>query len=130
MLITDFDSLTPLPANGDIGLDFVFAGTFNVYYNANPNGDWSNPNTFTDGQLVARFSRNETLFVQIGPVSHHVLTETLLYSQNFRFNNKTYSFRRLTPDGITLNQFVCNTFCREQPTFLSVWPLPGMGSAF
>ena len=38
-----------------------------------------------------------------------MLTETLLYSQNFRFNNQTYSFSRLTPDGITLNQFVSNT---------------------
>jgi len=106
---SDVFSLTPLPTNGDVGLNFVSAGTFSIYYNANPNGDWSNPNTFSDGQLVARFSRDETLFLQIGPVSQHVLTETLLSSQNFRFNNQTYSFSRLTPDGITLNEFVSNT---------------------
>ena len=114
---SDVFSLTPLPPNGDVGLDLVSAGTFNIYYNANPNGDWSDPNTFSDGQLVARFSRNETLFLQMGPVSHHVLTETLLYSQNFRFNNQTYSFSRLTPDGITLNQFVSNTFLQGTTDF-------------
>jgi hypothetical protein len=106
---SDIFSLTPLLANGDIGLDFVSAGTFDIYYNANPNGDWSNPNTFSDGQLVARFYRDETLFLQIGPVSHHVLTETLLDSSNFRFDNQTYSFKQLTPDGFTLNQFVSTT---------------------
>jgi len=106
---SDVFSLTPLPVNGDIGLDAVSAGTFNIYYNINPKGDWTNPNTFSEGQLVARFSRSKSLFLQIGPVSEHVLSETLRYSRTFRFNNQTYSFSRLTPDGITLNQFVSNT---------------------
>src|ERR1700730_2463982 len=35
-------SLTPLPANGGFGLDLVSAGTFNIYFNQKPNGDWSN----------------------------------------------------------------------------------------
>ena len=42
-------SLTPL-LNGDIGLDLVSAGTFNIYHNPNPNGDWSKPDTFSGGQ--------------------------------------------------------------------------------
>lgn len=36
---TDVLQLTPLPNNGDISLDLVSAGTFNVYYNPSPNGD-------------------------------------------------------------------------------------------
>jgi hypothetical protein len=39
-------SLTPL-LNGDIGLDLTSAGTFNIYHNPNPNGDWSKPDTFS-----------------------------------------------------------------------------------
>jgi hypothetical protein len=106
---SDVFSLTPLPPNGEVGLDLVSAGTFSIYYNPNPNGAWSDPDTFSDGQLVAKFSRDETLFLQIGPLSKHVLNETLLASQNFAFNNRTYNFNRLTPGGIILDESFNNT---------------------
>jgi hypothetical protein len=50
---TDVLQLTPMPNNGDVALDLVSAGTFSVYYNASPNGDWSNPATFSSGKLIA-----------------------------------------------------------------------------
>ena len=59
---TDVAQLTPLPNNGDVALDLVSAGTFNVYYNAKPNGDWSNPASFSSGKLIATFQRKESLF--------------------------------------------------------------------
>src|SRR3984893_18300103 len=37
---SDVFSLTPLPSNGDVALDLVSAGTFDIYYNPTPNGDW------------------------------------------------------------------------------------------
>ena len=46
---TDVLSLTPLPSNGDVALALVSAGTFNVYYNAVPSGDWNNPSSFSSG---------------------------------------------------------------------------------
>jgi hypothetical protein len=55
-------SLTPMPGNADLALYLVSAGTFNVYYNSKPDGDWSNPATFSDGQLIATFKRDESLF--------------------------------------------------------------------
>jgi len=95
-------SLTPLPLNGDIALDLTSAGTFNIYYNPTPNGDWSNPDTFSGrqkfpGQPIAQFTRPESLFVQIlqsdvanpppyESIAQHVLTETLVSSQSFTFN--------------------------------------------
>ena len=54
---TDLLQLTPMPSNGNMALSLVSAGTFNVYYNANPNGDWNNPATFASGKLVATFRR-------------------------------------------------------------------------
>jgi hypothetical protein len=39
-----------LGLNGDIGLDLVSAGTFDIYYNPVPNGDWTNPDTFSGDQ--------------------------------------------------------------------------------
>jgi hypothetical protein len=47
---SDVLSTTSLPSNGDIGLSLVSAGAFNIYYNPTPNGDWSNPDSFSGGQ--------------------------------------------------------------------------------
>ena len=55
---TDVLSLTSMPSNGDLALYLVSPGTFNVYYNPSPDGDWSNPSTFSSGQLFATFTRH------------------------------------------------------------------------
>ena len=117
-------SLTPLPANGDVGLDLVSAGTFDIFYNPptpnTPNGDWSNPDTFSSGQLVAHFTRPEVLFVQIlqsdvanpppyESISEHAISETLVSSQNFTFKGHQYDFSTLVPGGVTLHELFSNT---------------------
>jgi hypothetical protein len=117
---SDVFSLTPLPLNGDVAVDLVSAGTFDIYYNPSPNGDWSNPDTFSSGQLVAHFMRPETLFIQIAQsdstnpppfesIAQHNLTETLQSSQSFTFNGRKYDFDALTPGGITLYETGSNT---------------------
>jgi hypothetical protein len=100
--------LTPLPDNGDVHLALVSAGTFSVYYTAKPSGDWSNPASFSSGKLVATFARKESLFAEIGPVSFHNLSETLMSSHSFTFNGQPYNFDRIAPHGITFSQFCSN----------------------
>jgi len=102
---TDLAQLTPLPSNDDVALDLVSAGTFNVYYNAAPAADWSNPASFSSGKLIATFHRKESLFAQTPAVSFHSLSETLMWSSNFEFDGRTYNFNRITPNGITFAQF-------------------------
>ena len=115
----------PLPSNGDIGLDLVSAGTFNIYYNPKPDGDWSSQNTFSGdqpfpGHPIAQFTRPESLVVQVlqsdvanpppfESIAQHVLTETLVSSQSFTFNGHRYDFSTLLPGGVTLNQPASNT---------------------
>lgn len=106
---TDVLQLTPMPNNGDMALSLVSAGTFNVYYNASPNGDWNNPASFSSGQLIATFTRNESLFPEIGPFGFHSLSETLTSSRDFTFDGQTYNFNRTTPNGITFAQFFSTT---------------------
>jgi hypothetical protein len=106
---TDILQLTPMPNDGDIALSLVSAGTFSVYYNATPNGNWSDPATFSSGELIARFSRKESLFPEIGPIGFHALSESLLSSQNFTFDNQTFNFNRIAPNGITFAQFFSTT---------------------
>jgi hypothetical protein len=106
---TDVLSLTPMPNNGDVALNLVSAGTFNVYFNSNPNGNWSNPASFSSGQLIATFTRKESLFPEFGPIAFHSLSESLLSSQNFTFDGKTYDFKYVAPNGITFAQFLSTT---------------------
>lgn len=106
---TDVLSLTPMPNNGDMALSLVSAGTFNVYYNNSPGGDWSNPASFTSGQLIATFTRKESLFPELSTVGFHSLSENLSSSQSFTFNGQTYNFNRMAPYGITFAQFFSTT---------------------
>src|SRR5690242_3966022 len=45
-------SIQPLPTNGDLGAIVLEPGTFSIYFTSNPNHDWSNPDSFSSGQLV------------------------------------------------------------------------------
>jgi hypothetical protein len=105
---SDVFTLQPLPANGDVGLSLVSAGAFRIYLNANPDGDWSNPDTFSSGQLVATFKRGESLFLQIGPASSHVLSESLMSSSDFKFAGKKFNFDSLA-NRVTFSEFISNT---------------------
>jgi hypothetical protein len=106
---TDLAQLTPLPNNNDVALSLVSAGTFNVYYNATPGADWSDPASFSRGKRIATFHRNESVFEQLGTVSLHSLSETLMSSSNFQFGGQTYNFNRIAPNGITFAQFFSGT---------------------
>ena len=73
---TDVFTLTPMPNDGDVALDLVSAGTFSVYYNSSPNGDWSNPATFSSGKLIAIFSRKKACSPYLDP-SHFTAFQKL-----------------------------------------------------
>jgi len=125
-LRSDVFSTTSLPLNGDVAPAVVSAGKFNIYYNSNPNGDWSNPDTFSGGQPfltsqpIASFTRPESLVLQIlqtdsatpppfESITQHALTGTLLSSQSFVFNGQSYDLGVLMPDGITVYETISNT---------------------
>jgi len=117
---TDVLSITPVRSNGDIALVLGSAGTFDIYYNSSPSGDWSNPDRFSSGQLVARFARPEFLVLQIlqsdwtNPPPFESITDVaatlaLAKSQSFTFKGHKYDFRAIVPGGITVNEFASNT---------------------
>jgi hypothetical protein len=105
---SDIFTLHPLPTNGDVGLSMITPGTFSLYLNGDPDGDWSNPDTFSSGKLIATFTRDESLFIQIGRVSSHVLSECLVSSSNFQFAGKEFNLDGLA-NGITFSEFISNT---------------------
>jgi hypothetical protein len=101
----DVLSLTQLPVNGSFGFYLGSAGSSYIYFNPNPNGDWSNLDTFSGGKLpgnpIAQFAHPEALFFTSEFVSKHVHPEILMSSQPFTFNGHTYDFKNIAPDGLT-----------------------------
>lgn len=126
---SDLFSLKALPANGDLLLFLVSAGQFNIYFNQSPQGDWDNPDTFSNGQLIAHFTRPEVLDLQFESTSQHVITETLISSRSFIFKGQTYNFSEIAPGGITLYEAISNTSLPGVATFSIVLPFAGTGVA-
>jgi hypothetical protein len=124
-------SISSLPSNGDITPLLGSAGLYDIFYNPKPKGDWSNPGSFASGQPIAHFSRPELLLIQFGSFSftQHTITETLLSSQDFVFKGHRYNFKELTPDGITLTNFISNTPVSPAGGFALVVPYAGNGVA-
>jgi hypothetical protein len=97
-------ALQPLPANGDLALGIVPAGTLSVYFSSHPAHDWTNPASFTQGQLVATFARKAGLVSQWGTTANHTYSADLVFSQTFTVNGKSFNFRDIAPRGITCNE--------------------------
>ena len=120
------------PANGDLLLFLVSAGKFNIFFHPAPNCDWSNLDTFSNGQQIANFTRPEVLDLQFESTSQHMITETLISSQTFTFKGYNYNFSELVPGGITLFEAISNRQLPPPPALTSfsiVLPFAGSGLA-
>jgi hypothetical protein len=77
---------------------------FNVYYNnggVGPNQDFKNPDSFSDGQLIATFRIGSKLATRVGDVATQVDSATLVSSKDFVFQGQTYNFKKMVPNGVT-----------------------------
>lgn len=104
----------PLDPGADVFVSIVPAGaSVDVYFDRDPqNQDWANPDSFSDGKLVATFEESvlSTTFVGenplLGPgVSYNLFSSKLIYSKRFRFHGKTIDFKELFPNGLTTSNF-------------------------
>ncbi|PYU70099.1 MAG: hypothetical protein DMG49_11910 [Acidobacteria bacterium] len=93
--------------NGSIAWATLQAGsTLSVYFNVSPHGDWSNPDSFSGGQLIATFRRTEGFFTCSGDLNllntcSNVISGKLASSADFTFNGKTLNFNRSVALGLT-----------------------------
>lgn len=69
-------------------------GFYNVYFQSNPNRDFSRPDTFSEGQLVASF-RARSASVNLMPHVSAVFNATLILdnSSDFNFRGRTFNLR-------------------------------------
>lgn len=105
------DSGSPqiLPTNIDLSVNQPGPGTYSVYFNPTPNGNWSSLDSFSDGQLVATFSRTIINSISVGPVNTQIFSSKLASSADFTFRGKTYNLNRIVPNGLTNYHLGSNT---------------------
>jgi hypothetical protein len=121
--------LQQLPANGDLQPDLFSAGSYKIYYNAQPIGDWGKLDSFSSGQSIAMFKRPES-FVSLFPQTFHsVIREELVSTQAFRFNGHNYDFSAIAPGGLTLMDVGSETPLSGFSDFSAVLPYAGSAIA-
>lgn len=101
-------SFQPLAGNGNLGGGsfavtpaLIQPGDIKVYFTAGPKHDWSDPNTFSNGQLIATFSRELEQLAILGPTSTNTASAILQSSADVAFNGMQFDFGRLLPRGVT-----------------------------
>ena len=128
---------TQLPANGDL-LPFVLsAGTLSIYFNAQPTGtgDWTNPDSFSSGHLIATLKSPDGLFLQFissdPPATlPFEISELPVSRQSFTFKGKTYDFSSVAPGGLMLfNTVSVRPLLTGITGFPFVFPYAGSGIA-
>lgn len=88
--------------NANVGVLSLAPGSerivMNVYFNPNPDRDFSRPETFSDGQLVGVYpvSAGSTSLVE-GANSTFVYSAQLQSSSNFTFRDRTFDGKSLLP---------------------------------
>lgn len=96
-----------LPGNGPLGPGqfavtpiLVEAGTWSIYFTPNPTHNWDDPDTFSDGRLVATLDRQLEQFSVYPAFSINAGAATLKSSTRFKLAEQTIDFRELIPCGV------------------------------
>ena len=128
-LRTDVFASQPLPMNGNVTLSIPGPVTLHLYFNPNPNNDWSNPATFSSGKEIARFNRDAVLFLSIGPFSTDTFSLDLVFSQPFTINGQEVDFEKLAPNGLTNSNTGTTTSVAGSGNFTLAFPFAGCAIA-
>lgn len=97
----------PLPGNGVVGgapavLPALIApGDFKVYFTANPSHNWSDPDSFSNGQLVATFLRAAEQLALLGSVGMNTASASITSSERFSLGDVRIDLGRLLARGVT-----------------------------
>jgi len=106
---SDVFSSQSLPTNIDMAISLGNPGTYTIYFNPVPSGNWSNLDSFSSGQVVATSQRTTVNILSVGPVSTQIFSFILASSSDFTFNGKTYNLNRIVPNGLTNYHLASNT---------------------
>ncbi|MBZ4333381.1 hypothetical protein [Corallococcus sp. AS-1-12] len=101
--------------NGDLTVALDPVGRFTLYFNPEPRGDFSAPESFAVGQPIATLQRLSTVVgTAVGPLSSNLFSAVLCSSEDFVFRGRTWNLGRFLPRGIT--QLGTGSTAALQPT--------------
>ena len=88
--------------NGDLSVTLDATGSFSLFFNPEPCGDFTRPDTFSRGQRIATFRRlYSAVGTSVGPVATNLFSAELQSSADFTFRGRSWNLARDIPQGIT-----------------------------
>ena len=98
----------PLPGNGPIGNGqfavtpvLVTPGNFQIYFTPSQSHDWTDPNTFSSGQVIATLARGLEQFSVLATFSSNAGSAALKSSTPFSLDGRRINLRDIFPNGVT-----------------------------
>lgn len=114
--------------NGDLSVSLDATGRFTLYLQREPCGDFSRPETFSQGEPIATFERLYTAVgTTVGPLASNLFSAALRSSRDFTHQGRTWNLARLIPQGISQLGVSSTTELPPPPGYKRV--LPFVGSA-
>jgi hypothetical protein len=96
----------------------------NVYFNSTPNQDFSNPNTFSAGQLIATYNWQGLMGTSVAPYfGTEVATLQLVSSADFSFDGQTFNLATLGGSALTI--YLTAAASSSSTGSPVVWPFGG-----
>jgi hypothetical protein len=107
--------------NGDLSVSLDATGRFTLYLNREPRGDFSSPDTFSQGEPIATFERFSTVVgTSVGPIANNLFSAALRSSVDFSFGGRTWNLANLIPQGITQLGMASTTALPPPPGYKAV----------
>ena len=111
--------------------------TFDIYYDKTPDQSWDNPDSFSNGRLVATFEESALLTTTIAEPDgsgsgFNYFSSKPIYAKSFKFHRRWVNFKDLVPNGTTTYNFVSNTpvsFLADRITFAFAGSAIAVGEA-
>jgi hypothetical protein len=111
-------AITPLQS-GPLTVSVDTVGSFWVYYQREPKGDFAKPASFAQGHRIARFRRPFLVVgAKLGEVGVSTFTAEFVESTPFEHHGRTYDLGELLPNGITQWSVATGSQRETEATFL------------
>lgn len=99
------------PGSDVAALLFPPGSVFDVFFDETPDQAWDDLNTFSNGKRVATFKESALLSTSIinANAGYGLFSSDLITSTPFRFHGQRVDFKKLVPNGVTINNFATQT---------------------
>jgi hypothetical protein len=104
--------------NGPLAISLDTVGTFSLFYQRKPQGDFTEPTSFAQGQCIARFCRPFSVVTeQVGDLKLSTFSAELVESMPFEHCGQTHDLKHVLPYGVTQWSFGTGSTSETEATF-------------